>query len=368
MLRTFFVATIAMSLGFSAQAQLVASATPADLPKTAPAPDPDPEKTPPLVISGSADFYYRYDFAKTKANNFTSFTNTHNAFSLGMASLKATYQSDKFSAVLDLGFGKRAEEFSYNDEGLTSAIKQLYISYSPTGWLKLTAGTWATHVGYELVDPQLNRNYSMSYLFTNGPFTHTGIKAEISKGKHGFMAGISNATDFRIPAEGQVNKKFLLAQYSFAPSEDVKLYLNYVGGQAPDTSKSNQFDAVLTAKVNDKFNFAVNGTMARVQSWNGLKNESGQSWWGVAAYLNYDPAPFLGLTLRQEYFSDEKRQKVFSSALAGGHIMASTLSANFRARSFIFIPELRVEKASQPIYADGKSSAVSAVMAVVYSF
>lgn len=368
MLRIFFVAIAAIFSGFSAHAQLVASAAPADLPKTAPAPEPDPEKTPPLVISGSADFYYRYDFAKTRANNFTSFTHSHNAFSLGMASIKATHQSDKFSAVIDLGFGARAEEFSYNEDGLMAAIKQLYVSYSPTSWLKLTAGTWATHVGYELVDPQLNRNYSMSYLFTNGPFTHTGLKAELSRGKHGFMVGLSNATDYRIPAEGQVNKKFLLAQYSYAPGEDVKLFLNYVGGQAPDSSKSNQFDAVLTAKVNGRFNFAVNGTLAKVQGWNGQKNETGRSWWGAAAYLNYDPSPLLGLTLRQEYFSDEKQQKVFSPAPAGGHIMATTLSANFRARSFIFIPELRFEKASQGIYANGKSSAASAVLAVVYSF
>ena len=62
--------------------------------------------------------------------------------------------------------------------------------------------SWATHVGYELVDPQLNRNYSMWYMFTNGPFTHTGLKADITKGKHGFMVGISNATDYRIPPDG----------------------------------------------------------------------------------------------------------------------------------------------------------------------
>ena len=62
--------------------------------------------------------------------------------------------------ILDLV--PRAKEFAYTDEGITQAIKQLYVSYSPAEWLKFTAGSWATHVGYELVDPQLNRNYSMS--------------------------------------------------------------------------------------------------------------------------------------------------------------------------------------------------------------
>ena len=163
MLRKFFVACIAIGSFFINNAQQ-ASVPVIDSTVTA-----EEEQKPVFSITGSADVYYRYDFAKTKTNNFTSFTNSHNSFALGMASLKAEHKSDKVGAVIDLGFGQRAKEFSYNDEGIAAAIKQLYVSYSPTDWLKFTAGTWATHVGYELLDPQLNRNYSMSYLFTNGP-------------------------------------------------------------------------------------------------------------------------------------------------------------------------------------------------------
>ncbi len=43
---------------------------------------------PALKFSGSVDGYYKYDFAKTAANTFTSFTQTHNSFALGMASVK----------------------------------------------------------------------------------------------------------------------------------------------------------------------------------------------------------------------------------------------------------------------------------------
>src|SRR5438270_11833015 len=112
----------------------------------------DSSKPAPLSISGSADVYYKYDFGKNKANNLTSFTNSHNSFELGMASVKLDYKTTKVEMVADLGFGKRAQEFSYNDQGILAGIKQLYLSYSPTNWLKFTAGSWATHVGYELVD------------------------------------------------------------------------------------------------------------------------------------------------------------------------------------------------------------------------
>ena len=73
------------------------------------------EKAPAFTFSGSADVYYRYDFAKTRANNFTSFTNSHNSFELGMASVKLEYKNSKVSMVADLGFGKRAQEFNYTD-------------------------------------------------------------------------------------------------------------------------------------------------------------------------------------------------------------------------------------------------------------
>jgi len=368
MLRKIFVALSAITVGLFTNAQ-VASVTSDTTATQAAATE---EAKPALIITGSADVYYKYDFAKTKANTYTSFTGSHNSFALGMASVKFEHKGNKVGAVLDLGFGPRAKEFAYTDEGITQAIKQLYITYSPADWLKFTAGTWGTHIGYELLDPQLNRNYSMSYMFTNGPFSHTGLKADITKGKHGFMIGVSNATDFRTPPDGFINKKFLIAQYSLAASDNIKIYLNYVGGKAPDTSKVSQFDAVLTAKVSDKFNIGFNGTVNSTQSWDGSKNTDGKSWWGSALYLNLDPKPWFGLTLRGEYFNDDNQLKMFAYVPEGGNIFATTLSANFKAGGFIFIPEFRMDNASQEIFVDkdgaGKKSTSNFLISAIYSF
>ncbi|MEO6584531.1 MAG: outer membrane beta-barrel protein, partial [Ferruginibacter sp.] len=160
---------------------------------------PDELKAKP-VISGSADVYYRYNFQNPTSpyNNFTSFTNSHNSFELGMASLKAEHSIGKVGMVADLGFGRRADEFSYNDVNTRVAIKQLYISYSPSTKVKLTMGSWATHIGYELVDAYLNRNYSMSYMFSYGPFFHTGVKGEFKLGeKSVLMLGVANPADLK---------------------------------------------------------------------------------------------------------------------------------------------------------------------------
>ncbi|MEO7801754.1 MAG: outer membrane beta-barrel protein, partial [Ginsengibacter sp.] len=114
-----------------------------------------PETNTWPTITGSLDVYYRYNFSDPKSgtlNNFTSFTNSQNTFQLGMASVKVDQSLGKASATVDLGFGTRAEEFSYGDPSHSTlfAVKQAYLSYAVSEKFKLTMGKWATHVGYEL--------------------------------------------------------------------------------------------------------------------------------------------------------------------------------------------------------------------------
>ena len=326
-----------------------------------------PAPTPALTINGSADFYYRYDFNK-QVNNYTSFTSSHDQAKLGMASVKLEHKTARIDMVADLGFGPRAKEFAYTDDGVTQAIKQLYISYSPASWIKFTGGTWGTHVGYEVLDAYLNRNYSMSYMFTNGPFSHTGLKADLTKGKSGFMIGVSNPTDYRQTPEAGHSNKNLIAQYSYAASDNFKIYLNYVGGRDIDDNKIHQYDLTLNSKLSDKFGIGFNGTVNN--SSLRLEDEymPSRTWWGSALYLNLDPKPWFGLTLRSEYFSDKDGAKLAEP----GHVFANTLSANFKVDGFTFIPEFRLDNASQGIFKkqDGSAtkSTASFLIAAVYSF
>ena len=368
MLRKFLTTSIAMgTIICSATAQTNAIPTITADSASATATDVEEVKPKP-VITASVDVYYRYNFANSKAsiNNFTSFTNSQNSFELGMASVKLEHTIGKVGMVADLGFGKRAEEFSYNDNNTKLAIKQLYLSYSPWKSFKLTAGSWATHVGYELVDAYANRNYSMSYMFSYGPFFHTGLKAEYTAGKNGFMLGIANPTDFK---SASFANKYVLAQYSIASGNDkVKAYLNFLGGKANDSSKNKQLDLVVSATVNDKFSIGYNGTIASFSHKVRNKYGSAESWWGSAVYLNVDPLSWLGLTLRSEYFNDKKLQTVVFST-TGGNIFANTLSANFKIDNLTIIPELRYENASTDLYtkssgASSKNTATFLVAAV----
>ena len=345
--------------------------------------NPDDDETKTFTISGGVDAYYRYNFSNNFANNYTSFTNSQSSFELGMASLRADASalSGKVTATIDLGFGRRAEEFSYND-GVTdqskngfvslSNVKQLFVTYSPSSKVKFTMGKFGTHVGYELVDAQLNRNYSMSYMFTNGPFFHTGLKADITAGPVGFMLGVANYTD---QSTATNNVKSLLAQVSGGSSNGkIKAFLNYVGSFGskslsipgiPNALKSlSQLDLVVNSTLTSTFGIGFNATVQNRKT--NLDSTSG-SWWGSAVYLNFDPTPTTGITLRSEYIGDSK-----TIYFATKNIFANTLSVNCKVGPLTIIPELRVETSKSAIYfkkdGTGVKSTATALVAAVYKF
>ena len=313
----------------------------------------DSTKKENLTLSGSVDAYYRYNFHNAKdsmhTNNYTSFTNSQNSFELGMASLKAAYTIGKVEGVVDVGFGTRAEEFSYNDGDLDqnkngfitlASVKQGYLSYAPSGKVKFTAGKWYTHVGYEVPDAYLNRNYSMDYMFSYGPFFHTGLKMDITaRNNVGFMIGIANPTDFT--SASFAKKNYLVQVHLTSANAKINGYLNYVGGKDMSDAMINQFDAVITGTVSGKFSIGYNGSVKSVK----LNGGNSNSWWGSALYLNFDQTSVFGLTARGEYFSDEK-----SVAGFGTDIFDFTLSGNVHIDNLTIIPEFRIDASKDPLF------------------
>jgi len=365
MRKKFFFFAVALIVTAVTQAQDSTVVTVPDSTVAAPA----PEKPKP-VISGSVDVYYRYNFANPKdgsTNNLTSFTNSQNSFELGMASIRLDHSWGKASVTADLGFGRRAQEFSYNDGDGNSflslaSVKQLFVSYAISDKFKLTMGKWGTHVGYEVVDAYLNRNYSMSYMFSYGPFFHTGLKADIVLGgKTGFMIGVANPTDYSTTTS---SAKWLIAQFSTGSSNGkLKAFLNYQGGKYDMDSKLDQVDLVVTAALGDHFGLGYNGT---VQMRKPVTGDDG-NWFGNALYLNVDPTDKVGITLRSELISDNKTIYFGTKS-----IFANTLSVDCKVGPLTIIPELRFESAQSNIFlkndGSGTKSTATALVAAVYKF
>lgn len=335
---------------------------------------------PPISITGSVDGYYRYNFDDAGNNNLTSFTNSQNSFELGMASVRGDHSFKKGSVVVDLGFGRRAAEFSYNDSSTKNnlfALKQVYLTYQACSNAKFTIGKWGTHVGYEVLDAYANRIYSMDYMFSFGPFFHTGLKVDITLNPSwSLMLGVSNPTDFSTTIS---STKVAIAQLGYATKDSKwKGYLNYQGYYGVSTPTTlNTGTSYVLAKSMSQADLVINGTLSTKVgigfngTYQSLDLGSTHSWYGIAGYLNYDPNTKLGYTLRAEYFSDKDGVKINTGI--GANIVDITLSGNWKLDNCLtIIPELRVDNSSTDglFLKDGGSTknTVSALLAIVYKF
>lgn len=318
-----------------------------------------------ISTSGYVDAYYRSSFSTQSGstNNYTSFTNSQNKLALGMASFKIDQTLGKWGSTIDLGYGKRAEEFSYNDQGLLANIKQAFISYAISDKLKISAGKWATHVGYELLDAPLNRNYSMSYGFSYGPFFHTGVKAEYAlSGKTSLMIGVANPTDF---VTSKSSSKVFIAQFSTKLFQDkTTLFANYQGGNVGGNDQFSQIDVVINNTLSSQWAFNYDGTIYSAKL-SGKKS----NWKSNALYLNFDPNNTIGFTWKSEIFDDKS---ALSAGAFGTSIFANTLSMNYKFKKLTIIPEFRLDNAKDNIFTNSSNKATgsnaSFILAAVYKF
>ena len=183
----------------------------------------------------------------------------------------------------------------------------------------------------------------------------------------GFMIGVENPSD-NITAS--FAKKFFIGQFSVASaSGKVKGYLNYQGGKNGADQSINQFDLVITGTVSSKFSVGYNGTVQSVKP----SGASSDSWWGSALYLNFDPVPMFGVTLRGEYFDDQKAVSGLASAAGlGTSVFDLTLSGNIRIDNLTIIPEFRLDNAKDPIFKNNsdetKKSTGTFILAATYHF
>ena len=307
----------------------------------------------PLEISGSADAYWKYDFAKT-ANIQTSFATDHNSVSLGMIDVVLKKKTGKTSFVGEVSFGPRGAGQSIPDvDGQSFHIQNLYATYAASDKLSLTAGYMGTFVGYEVISPLANFHYSTSYLFTTGPFQNAGIKANYAvSSKVGLMVGLFNDQWNTYKATPEFGLNAFGAQLTLTPAEGLTTYFNLLTGSESGTI----VDLTAAYQVSPKFKLGLNAA-----DFSGVDSGSGYS--GIALYPSVAISDSFGLGLRAESF----KSKTLDTSVS-----AFTLSANLKSGGLTFIPEIRLDSASEDSFyksnGNPTKSASQFAVAMVYGF
>jgi len=350
------------------------------------------EKKSPLSFSGSVDAYFRGNLTSKSSGSSNDIPATSFAdlpgFALGMANLITTIEGEKAGFVADIVIGPRGTEAVFNSVGSPNIINQLYAYWNATNNLKLTIGNFNTFLGYEVISPSANFNYSTSYMFSYGPFSHSGLKADIGLGDDAsLMLAVMNPTDFTDfnPWGGYTYG----AQFGFKG-----VYLNVIYGDQDgklddkiavpgDASSGTTFQADLTAgfDISDALFLGVNATynttsIGEFHDGNAIINATGDGsgFAGVAAYFQVATSDALSLGLRGEYFSEINGGvgALVTDINGDGNIIDLTLSANYKIGDLTFIPELRIDLASEDTFTNRDlaptKNLASFLVAAVYTF
>jgi len=300
------------------------------------------EADPVVSFSGSVDAYFKTG----EEAPATSFANLP-GFALGMVNLVAAHEGEKAGFVGDLVFGPRGADAVFGSTGSANIVNQLYAYWNVSDNATLTIGNFNTFLGYEVISPTANFNYSTSYAFSYGPFSHTGLKADFSfDGGLSLMLGVFNETDAtEFQPIGSDYYGGAQLGYEF---DNGGAWLN-----ALFTDGFFQIDLTAGMDVTDNVYVGVNATSAQ------------DSFSGVAGYLQFGASDALKFGIRGEYFSDTGGVAI----PADESVFDVTLSANYSTENLTIIPEVRLDSASADLFDDGSSSSLSSfLLAAVYGF
>lgn len=357
------------------------------------------EVKPTFTLSGSVDTYFHSTFKTTNyyygdaSAPSTSFAD-QKGFALGMVNLIATYSGEKAGFTADLVFGPRGQAAVFGTASGQAIINQAFAFYKFSDKVTLNMGQFNTFVGYEVISPTVNFHYSTSYLFSWGPFNHTGARLDFTF-ENGIVAklAVMNPTD--IVEFNPVNTYTLGGQVGKV-SDKGGIWLNFLFGDQDGTLDENnadplevsagnllQGDITLGYSLTEKFYLGINASMQSVATGeevdtNGdIVNTSGDasSFLGFAIYPKVTLSETFAIGLRAEYFSTKNSH--FASPIIGldangdGDVMAFTLSANYKTGGLTFIPEFRIDKTSEDSFVhdgEAKSLLPSITLAAVYKF
>jgi len=326
------------------------------------------EKENPLVISGYADTYWKYDFSG-KENIGTYFANDQNSISLGMLALGLKKTTGRATFMGELSFGPRGQYLSIptgdnRDKTNSFHIQNLYMTYDFTDKFSMTAGYMGTFVGYEVISPASNFHYSTSYLFGAGPFQNAGVKATYSfSPKVSIMAGLFN--DWNVYQDLNGLSHFG-AQLALQPTDNLQAYINVLTGSSSEGkenySSGTLVDFVASYSITDKTRLAVNAA--------DYKHKGGGGYSGVAVYPQYTISPHFDLGLRAEYFKPKEEEGAVDTEEQ--HFTSFTLSGKIKHGGLSVIPEVRLDHAPQKPFLTHASVATAQAsqfsLALVYAF
>lgn len=340
MLRNRRIAALAAALSFAAVAS-AARAQDAPKPEDTTGADAKPA-APGVVVNANLETYFTYNFNNPgERNNFFIYNNRDREFGLNYADIrvsKAVTPDSRtgFTIRLIEGDVKRLTLSAADYEDSDNLLEAYGTLLIPLGSgsernLKVDAGQFVTHVGYETIELGTNNFFSRAFLFqVPPPFYNAGVRASLPLGPR------TSVTGFLL---NQYNGRTGDAYKDIAPglqivqtlSPTASLTFNGLGSREPvatgeETSEGKYlsiYDLIYVNQFNPSFKLAVEGLY---RHWEDTEDQYGAAGYGVftlgggsvvglrGEYLKLDPDGGDNTDLSSLTLSFEPRSSLFTGA------------------------------------------------------
>ncbi len=343
-----------------------------------------------LQISGSADLYYKYDFALSDTNKRAgtnpnpdypnnTLGNKLNELDFSMLDLRLKKRVGKTTFFSDLAFGARTDNKSNNPQN-SFKIQNLYLTHQFTKELAVSAGAMYKFQSFERITPVDNFNYSMSksyeLTFANSFQRAGGIKVNYAfSDKINWTVGLYNSVDAKAADDGIASLtgywvSDFCTQLFVHPIDNLDISAAYWReGQTVNGTHTN-----LQVKYSPISSLKLGLDATSFSAKDSALGTSGTSFKSLVFYAQKSICKGYSIGARYEY--NERTEKTYSPSYTTGYYNIFTLTSNVKLGPLSLKQEIMVENTNKgntnSLYHDksGNASfgATQLVLAAVYAF
>lgn len=262
----------------------------------------------------SASYSYNLNRPDSGTNQLRVFDFDDNTFKVDVAEVvlqKAISKPGEAGFRVDLVAGSSIPRVSSSSgllQGQDVDLQQAFVSWiAPVGsGLRLDAGKFVTHFGYEVIDGYdgTNDNATRSFLFGYTiPFAHTGLKASYTFSDQ--LAGMFEICNGWDVARDNNSSKSIGLQLTWTPAKAVTVTGNFMTGPeraAVNSDPRNLFNVVAQWKLTDLTVFTLDAVTGSEKG--AVTPGETASWSGIAGYARLGISDAFAFCLRAEYFKD----------------------------------------------------------------
>ena len=308
-----------------------------------------------FLFDGYADVNFNHpDSGWNQLRNFDMRADTAH---LNMAMIGIDRAPEPVGFHVDLGFGQVFDVLHASDrapDGL-KYFKQAYVSVKPKSWhgVEVDGGEFVTAAGAEVIESNLNWNYSRSLLFAWAiPYYHFGVRASFPIGPN-FTGGVQVVQGWNDVYDNNSGKTVgLIGSYAWKNVTWSNVY--YVGPEKSHTTAGlrHLYDTTVLVNPTPNLSYYVNFDLGREKNI----GRGSQQWEGVAGAVRYALGKKYAIASRLEWFDDRNG---FSTGTAQS-IKEGTLTGEYKVNGWLLSRlEFRYDWSNQPFFQKGGGTARS---------